>query len=411
MKRGLTPYKPSDSGAVPMQENHPLKDPRLYYIFGVTLVMLMAFSSIVPCLPTLTRHFKVNVEQAAYIMTCYTIPGIILTPVSGMLSDRYGRKSVLVPALVISGCAGAACAFAPNFEIFLLFRFLQGVGTAPLAALNYTIIGDIYDDANRRTLAMSFNSGVFSLGMTVFPMIGGWLSEIEWYFPFFLTLIALPLAVLIWRFMPLNKPQSSSPTFRAYIKNTLAIITQRKTLILLCVGLVTLMLLYGVIYTHFPIFADSRFKALPSTIGTIFSLSALGIITATLIMNILLHHFTSIRLIQIGFCLFVAVMLFTPLSQSIYWTWPIFYIWGLGQGLVFPNLNGTLAGLAPAENRGGLMAINGFTYSLAQTVGPLLFGFICAFANIDSVFWSAIVLALFMIAALAFFFPKRQKQR
>ena len=394
-----------------MHATHPLKDPRLYYIFGVTLVMLMAFSSIVPCLPTLTRHFRVNSEQTAYIMTVYTIPGIILTPVSGMLSDRFGRKSVLVPALLISGCAGAACAFAPNFQIFLLFRFLQGVGTAPLTALAYTIIGDIYNDANRRTLAMSFNSGVFSLGMTVFPVIGGWLSEIEWYLPFFLTLIAPPLAFLIWRYMPLKKSASSSATFHDYIKNTAGIIAQRRTLVLLCVGLATLMLLYGVIYTHFPIFADNQFQALPSVIGTTFSLSALGIITATLIMNFLLRRFTSIRLIQMGFCLFMLVMSFIPLSQNMHWTWPIFYIWGLGQGLVFPNLNGTLAGLAPAENRGALMAVNGFTYSLAQTGGPLLFGCIYAFLGIKSVFISAAVLALCIIVLVALFFPRKTPPR
>jgi MFS transporter, ACDE family, multidrug resistance protein len=59
----------------------------------------------------------------------------VMTPLLGVLSDRYGRKKILVPALLLFGLAGGACAFARNFDVLLVFRFFQGMGAAALGTL------------------------------------------------------------------------------------------------------------------------------------------------------------------------------------------------------------------------------------------------------------------------------------
>src|SRR3712207_7363843 len=72
-----------------------------------------------------------------------------MTPLLGVLSDRYGRKKILVPALILFGLAGGACAFARSFELLLALRFFQGMGAAALGTLNVTVIGDIYEGRER----------------------------------------------------------------------------------------------------------------------------------------------------------------------------------------------------------------------------------------------------------------------
>ena len=125
-----------------------LKDKNLYVIFGITLVSVMGVSSIAPALPSIARTLSVTNDQIGLLITFYTLPGIILTPILGIIADRYGRKRVLIPSLFFFGIAGTACAFATSFEQLLLFRALQGMGSDSLGALNLTLIGDLYSGKN-----------------------------------------------------------------------------------------------------------------------------------------------------------------------------------------------------------------------------------------------------------------------
>ncbi len=70
--------------------------------------------------------------QVGFLITVFTLPGILLTPVAGVLSDRYGRRRVLVPSLFLFGVAGVAGALATDFGLLLVLRTLQGVGAEAL---------------------------------------------------------------------------------------------------------------------------------------------------------------------------------------------------------------------------------------------------------------------------------------
>jgi len=70
------------------------------------------------------------------LITAFTLPGIILVPIMGILADKFGRKKILVPSLMLFGIAGGSCFFFKNFSILLLLRFLQGIG-----GIIYVILG------------------------------------------------------------------------------------------------------------------------------------------------------------------------------------------------------------------------------------------------------------------------------
>lgn len=164
---------------------HPLlKDTNLYVIFGITLTAVMGVSSIAPALPSISRSLEVSTDQIGLLITFFTLPGIVFTPILGILADRYGRKIVLVPSLFLFGIAGTACAFAVSFEQLLLLRAFQGTGSAALGALNLTLIGDLYS-GNRRATAMGYNGSVLSVGTAAYPAIGGGLALFGWFYPFF----------------------------------------------------------------------------------------------------------------------------------------------------------------------------------------------------------------------------------
>ncbi len=139
---------------------------------------VMGAAVITPALPEVARELDLSPGRVGLLLTVFTLPGVALTPVLGMLSDRLGRRRVLVPSLFLFGIAGGACALAPGIEWLLILRFLQGCGAATLGMLSVTMIGDIFS-GNERDEAMGYNSSVLSIGMGTYPALGGALATLD----------------------------------------------------------------------------------------------------------------------------------------------------------------------------------------------------------------------------------------
>lgn len=83
-----------------------------------------------PAFPKIVRALAIDPQDVGWLITAYTVPGIVLTPTLGALADRVGRKRVLIAALVVLALAGASCVLARTVDVLLLLRVLQGVGHA-----------------------------------------------------------------------------------------------------------------------------------------------------------------------------------------------------------------------------------------------------------------------------------------
>ena len=90
-------------------ENYVLKSKNLYIIFGITLIAVMGIARITPAFPDIIAYFGIHPQQAGWLIVSFTLPGIFLTPFTGVLTDRFGCKLALVPSLFIFGLAGTAC--------------------------------------------------------------------------------------------------------------------------------------------------------------------------------------------------------------------------------------------------------------------------------------------------------------
>jgi len=166
-----------------------------------------------------------------------------MTPLLGVLSDRYGRKKILVPALVLFGLAGGACAFARSFELLLTLRFFQGMGAAALGTLNVTVIGDIYE-GRERSSALGYNSSILSVGTASYPAIGGLLATLGWFYPFALPFAAMPIAVVV--LFSLHNPEPrNDDRLRDYFGSVWKKLRDREVFGLIGVSLLTFVLLFG----------------------------------------------------------------------------------------------------------------------------------------------------------------------
>ena len=117
------------------QPQSVLRSKTIIYCFIVTVMMIMGVASVTPILPTLARHFGVPTADANLIIVFFTVPGLIVTPLAGIIADRWGAKKVLVPSLLLFGLGGVGSAFMPDFESFLFAVFYRARAQARLACL------------------------------------------------------------------------------------------------------------------------------------------------------------------------------------------------------------------------------------------------------------------------------------
>lgn len=376
----------------------PDASPKLYahrnlqILFGVTLMVVMGVSSIAPAFPAVAKAFSLSAAGVAWLVTAFTLPGIFLTPVFGILADRYGRKRVLVPALVCFGVFGGACALADGFAALVVLRFFQGVGAASLSALNMTIISDLYA-GDERVQALGYNAAVLSLGTTLFPLLGGGLAQMGWRWPFLVPLTALPLAAVVALRLDAPEPDGAGE-FMEYMRSALRRATGPRALGLFATTTLTFIILYGVLITFMPLFLHETFGAEPWAIGVIFSAASGGTAVMATQLGRLARSVRPVRLLSMAFAFYAASAALTPLMPGLWWVLVPVLLFGVAQGMNIPCVQTLLAELAPMEQRGAFMALNGTVLRIGQTLGPVVMGAGYAVAGFPGVFAVGAALAL-----------------
>jgi MFS transporter, ACDE family, multidrug resistance protein len=373
-----------------------LRDPNLHISFGVTLMAVLGVSSITPAFPRIVRDLGITEVEVGWLVTVFTLPGVVLTPVLGILADRWGRKRVLVPSLLLFGVAGTACAFARSFELLLLLRGMQGVGAAALGALNVTILGDLFAGPRMMT-AMGYNATVLSVGTALYPAIGGALAGIAWHWPFALPAIALPLALWVLFRLQNPEPKNGMPVGR-YLRELLVTLRDRRILGLFVSSLLTFVLLYGAILTYLPLFLDRRFGLSTTRIGLLLSVMSVASGLVSLSLGRLEAAFGSRSLMRTGMLLYAASLALMPWAPSPTLLALLGALYGAANGMTIPTFIGKLSSLAPTERRGAVMSLNGMVLRMGQTLGPLVMGAAAVAWGLDSVFYLGAVIALGMVA-------------
>ena len=382
-----------------------LANTNLQILFAVTLMVVMGVSSIIPVLPTLIKVFGVTPENIGLVLTAFTLPGVLFTPIFGILADRLGRKKILVPALVLFGVAGFACTLARNWELLLLLRFLQGTGAAAFGMINITIIGDIFS-GSERTAALGLNASVLSIGTAVYPAIGGGLAILGWHYPFALPLVAVALAGLVLWCLDTPEPETTQ-SLGAYFRHAATQLRKRQAIGLFLCTLGTFILLYGPFVTFFPLLLDSRFQATAPQIGMLISVASLITALAASQLGRLVHYFSEIRLLRAAFLGYALTFAIIPEFTSFAWLLAPTLAFGAAQALSIPNIMSLLNDLATPQTRAAFMAANGTILRLGQTLAPLCMGSIYAFSGLRAVFWSGSVIALVLFSLTYVFLRPR----
>jgi MFS family permease len=374
-------------------------DKNMVIIFGVTLIAVMGIASITPAFPGIIRYFGISTQQVGWLIAAFTLPGIFLTPVIGILADRYGRKLVLVPSLFIFGVAGFLCSFMHDFHALLIFLFFEGIGAAGLSSINITLIGDLYS-GEKRTALMGYNASILSIGTASYPALGGFIAAFGWQYIFYLPLLALPLGFFV--IFRLNNPEPKDHQGMAeYFRRIWTTINQRNVWGLFLVNMLVFVLLYGSYLTYFPILLSERFQATSVQIGLMMSIMSLVTAATSSQLWRINKWMQSKNILLLGSSFYFLAMISLLFSQNWLQVVLSIMVFGLGHGLLVPSIQNLLVGFASIKERGAFMSVNSMVLRIGQTVGPLLIGVFFALGSLQASFIAGAVVALAMFGVIA----------
>jgi EmrB/QacA subfamily drug resistance transporter len=189
----------------------PLDHPTIRAIVaGIMLAMFLSAleqTIVAPALPAIGRSLG-DIDNLSWVVTAYLLAATVATPLFGKLSDIYGRRALLLAAIVIFVAGSVACALAPNIWMLILSRALQGIGGGGLLPIAQTIIADLLSP-RERPVVQGRTSIMFMSASILGPVLGGLLTDhLHWSLIFWINLpmgaVALVMTERALRRLPRN---------------------------------------------------------------------------------------------------------------------------------------------------------------------------------------------------------------
>jgi MFS family permease len=180
----------------------------LAVLSSLATMVMYAETMLIPALPDLIDEFNVSYSTSSWILSAYLIPGAVMTPIAGKLSDIYGRKKVLLVIMAIYAVGISMAGFAENIYFLFVSRAIQGIGIA-MFVIAFSIIRDQFP-RDRISIGQGIISSMFASGAVIGLLMGGFIiSNFGWRATFLSAVpITIVLFIIIWRFNYNAKPQA-----------------------------------------------------------------------------------------------------------------------------------------------------------------------------------------------------------
>lgn len=369
----------------------PPRRAALAFIFVTVLIDILSFGLIIPVLPHLIEGFlNGDLPRAAiwygWFSTAFMAMQFLFTPVQGALSDRFGRRPVILLSNLGLGLDFLMMALVNSLPLLFIGRVISGITAASFSTAN-AYIADV-TPPEKRAGAFGMIGMAFGIGFIIAPAIGGLLGEINPRLPFWLA-VGLALTNFLYGFFVLPEslpPERRSPRFDWRQANPIGSLRllQRYPQVFGLVGVLFLMALAHVVYpATFVLYADYRFgwgmKMVGYTLGLV---GVLSIIVQGGLVRRFVARFGERRTMLFGLSCGTLGFALYGLAPNGWWFWavsPIAALWGVTgpatQALVSrqidPSEQGRLQGaIASLSSIAGIIAPTLFTRTFAAFSQP-----------------------------------------
>ncbi len=346
----------------------------LLVVFLTVVLDLVGFGIVIPLMTFYAESFNATGVQVTLLMACYSFAQFFAAPLWGQLSDRVGRRPVMLVSIALTAVMLACFASATSLTLLFVFRTLHGVMTANISTAQ-ACVADLTTRENRAR-GMGMIGAAFGIGFTIGPFIGGELSQVSLTAPLWLAagLSALNFFLAL-AFLPETRHAGSSVAHRP-INPTALLEAVRNPKLGLCILLVFVQVFaFALMESTFTLFAEHEHGLRPQDVGRLFGLvGIIGIVVQGGLIGRIVQRFGEGPLVPVGLGLLSVAILCLPLVPLGAALMTVFGVIAVGQGLANPSLQAIISKGASAEEQGSVLGSAQSMSALARATGPALGG-------------------------------------
>jgi multidrug resistance protein len=352
----------------------------LFVLFLTVFIDLVGFGIVIPVLPLYAENFHATPMAIGWLTGIYSGMQIIFTPILGKLSDRFGRRPVLLVSIAGTAVGFALMGMAQSLTLLFVARILAGI-TGGNISIPQAYIADV-TAPEKRSHAMGMIGAAFGLGFTFGPLIGGLMSRISYGAPFFFAAgLAVANAVLVYLILP--ESLSREHRARQHKEASVAEVFRhgRGTMFALVVATYFFLIAgFSIMTTLFALFNEKRFGYDAHANGYLFGFVGLiSVIVQGGLIGRLVKTFGEVALTRAGMLLTTLSLALLPLSNNL--TTLLLVCAGLscGNGFATPPLSGLASQMIERSWQGRALGVMQSAGSAGRLLGPLLGGWLLMF--------------------------------
>ncbi|MGE3335929.1 MAG: MFS transporter [Rhodospirillaceae bacterium] len=377
-------------------------------LFLIVFIDILGFGLLLPLLPFYVQRIGAGPEVITAVLGLYSLAQVIAAPFWGRLSDRYGRKPILVTTCVGLGLSYLVLAFADSLALVVLSRIVGGLMAGNIAAAQ-AYIADV-TSPETRAKGMGILGAAFGLGLIFGPSIGGLFAGVsvegaDYRAP---ALAAMTLSFIAAAGAAFLLKESLSPEARSHMEkratvgDKLRVALGRQTLLVLVVTGFLIITAWAQFETVFALWVHEMFAFGPREIGFVFGfMGAVNVLVQGALMGTLTRRFGEKQLALVGGILFISGYLAVAVSASLPTLILSCAVLAFASALFNPSVTSLVSKEAASGERGAVMGAYQSATALGRVVGPSVSGALFA-AAITLPYLVAAVLAAGGLALIAF---------
>lgn len=339
----------------------------------------LSMGLVIPIVPELLEMFNASGQAAGYLVSCFGLTQFLFSPLAGNLSDRYGRKPMIIIGLILFAVSNLLAALANDLTLLFISRMIGGVGSAALIPSIIAYIADITAD-DQRSKSMSWLGASMTSGFIIGPGVGGMLAEWGIKTPFYVSACVGLIAMIcsLW-----GLPESLSANIRQMrrqlqekrdnvFKQIVLSVRSRYFVLLFIIFAMT----FGL--THFeaifPLFVVQVYGFTTRDIAILLTVcSLIGTVNQLLLTDRITRRFGEKRIIGAMLLLSAVSLVLLLFSGQFYYVMVVTMLFFTFGNILRPTIN-TLLSKVAGDEQGFMAGMNNAYTSLGMIFGPLLAG-------------------------------------
>ncbi|KGF71788.1 multidrug transporter [Neosynechococcus sphagnicola sy1] len=343
----------------------------------ISLINSLSLTILIPVIYLYGRQYGLNDFQTSLLFSVYSIAQFFATPVIGKLSDRFGRKPLLMISLLGTVVANLIAGTAATAGVLFFARFLDGI-TGGNAAVAQAVISDVTTPENRAR-GFGINGAAFGFGFVLGPAMSLLAQQISLGAAFLVSGAIAFVALMITLFylpesLPVKAVVVRQNLFDLGLKNLITGLTFPKVGILLIINF-----LIGTTFTIFtyafqPYFIQVLHQTNQSLTLMFLVFGVLGVLMQTWGISVLTRKINLVAILFLGLLVRGASFLMMPIWANVIYFVGVTILFSLFNSLVQPMINALISLNARAEDQGTVLGLNASYLSVSNAIGPIIAG-------------------------------------